>query len=398
MKFFLDGEASCCGCWACVNICPRGAVAMKPDELGFLYPVIDENKCVNCGLCRRVCPGLNMTKPVLPTGVYAAVNRDRDVLAASSSGGVFYELAKYVLTRNGVVFGAAWDDDFAVSHKQVEKMEDLPSLMGSKYVQSAIGFSFRRTEEYLKDKRPVLFSGTPCQIAGLKHYLGKDYPGLLAVNVICHSVPAPKVWKVFVKNAFRGNTVKHISMRHKNKCSCANLAFFDDLPRIGTNLEPLRIKPLYDTSFGVGFGRELFARTSCFKCPAKNFTSGSDIIIGDFWKIEEVFPDLNVNNGVSAVLIQTEKGKEIWNEISREFVLYPSDLQAVMKGNPRLSKSCGQAASVRDEFKKDFEEKPTVSTLIKHTRPSIKELLCRILRGTALLDCLRKIKIILIKR
>ena len=186
----------CCGCTACAEKCPKRCISMQPDAEGFLYPVVDASLCIECGLCEKVCPVLHRYGAPEPASVraYACCNRDEPVRMASSSGGVFSLLAGEVLDKGGVVFGARFDHDFSVVHDSVEEIAGLGTLRGSKYTQSRIEGSFRRAESLLKAGREVLFVGTSCQIAGLKRFLGRPYANLLAVDVLCHGVPSPKVY------------------------------------------------------------------------------------------------------------------------------------------------------------------------------------------------------------
>lgn len=201
----LDKKQTCTGCHACAAKCPKQCIKMISDTEGFWYPQIDEEECINCGLCERVCPIITPIKfedPFSPMA-YACYNRDEKVRLASSSGGIFTLIAEAVLKQGGVVFGAGFDEDFNVCHQCVERVEDLDKLRMSKYVQSKIGETYREAENFLKENRLVLFTGTPCQIGGLKAYLGKSYDNLITQDIICHGVPSPMVWEDYL--AFRKN-------------------------------------------------------------------------------------------------------------------------------------------------------------------------------------------------
>ena len=209
---------SCTGCSACASICPESCIVMLPDVEGFLHPQIDAEKCSNCGLCLRTCPVLKAIDPREPLAVYAAVNKDDAVRERSSSGGVFWELGKMVIEEGGVVCGAGWSEDLRVIHKVVDDLEGLKDLQGSKYVQSEIGETYKLVQTHLISGRQVLFSGTPCQVAGLRSFLGKEYDNLICVDLICHAVPSPSVFKQYKQEMEReyGFESKKISFRNKN--------------------------------------------------------------------------------------------------------------------------------------------------------------------------------------
>lgn len=196
-------KSQCCGCTACASACPKHCIVLKEDEQGFLYPRVDESKCIDCHLCEKVCPVLKPFEKQNPQEVFAIINPDEEIRLASSSGGVFTALAKQILHAGGIVFGAAFDDNWQVHHISVTKVEDLALLRSSKYVQSRIEKTYTVVEEYLKKGTQVLFSGTPCQIAGLKHYLRKEYDNLLSVDVVCHGVPSPLVWEKYLETLIR---------------------------------------------------------------------------------------------------------------------------------------------------------------------------------------------------
>lgn len=189
---------ACCGCHACVQRCPKHCITMREDEEGFFYPFINETLCLDCGLCEKVCPVLQQDEARRPLKVYAAKNPDDRVRMLSSFGGVFTMLAEQILDEGGVVFGARFDENWDVVHSYVDNKKDLEVFRGSKYVQSYIGDCFQKAECFLKEGRKVLFSGTPCQIAGLRLFLRERYDNLLTVDLVCHGVPSPKVWRTYL--------------------------------------------------------------------------------------------------------------------------------------------------------------------------------------------------------
>lgn len=192
-------KQDCCGCTACKSVCPRQCITMEEDSEGFLYPIVDRSKCVDCHLCEKVCPMSNVRDERRPLSIYAFKHNSDEVRMRSSSGGMFSLLAEHVLSRGGVVFGAAFDEEWEVAHKYIESAEELDGLRRSKYVQSRMGESYSHVLNFLKAGRLVLFAGTPCQIAGLLRYVRKDYANLLTMDFVCHSVPSPKVWRKYLK-------------------------------------------------------------------------------------------------------------------------------------------------------------------------------------------------------
>ena len=218
----IQNKKKCCGCSACASVCPKSCIAMVCDDEGFLYPSVDESVCINCHLCEKVCPLLKPARFNNINKVYAAVSADSEVRKKSSSGGVFTELAKYVISQGGCVFGAAFADDWSVEHRMVEDVENLSKLRKSKYVQSRIGNTYRKAKSKLLQGQIVLFAGTSCQIAGLKHFLQKDYDNLIAVEILCHGVPSSKVWRMYLKEYLHGKgydikDVCELSFRNKVK-------------------------------------------------------------------------------------------------------------------------------------------------------------------------------------
>lgn len=197
---YIKDKKDCCGCSACVQRCPKQCISLHEDAEGFLYPNVDENICIGCGLCEKVCPVVNQSDEHEPLAVYAAMNPDESIRMQSSSGGVFTLLAEKVLAEGGVLFGACFNERWEVVHDFVETKEELARFRGSKYVQSKVGDTFRLAEDFLKQGRTVLYSGTPCQIAGLKLFLRKSYDNLLAVDFICHGVPSPGVFRTYLQN------------------------------------------------------------------------------------------------------------------------------------------------------------------------------------------------------
>ena len=332
----------CSGCTACYAICPRHAISMKADNEGFLYPVIDQSRCVDCGLCESVCPSLHPMQPNEPLAVYAAKAKDVAIRMASSSGGMFSLLARQTLNKGGIVFGAAFNPkDWHVYHREIENEKELDELRGSKYVQSEIGDCYQHAEEFLQSGRRVLFSGTPCQIAGLNHYLSKrlhtNKERLLTVDVVCHAVPSPLAWRKYLEcrvgsecSASGDKSVSRVIFRCKEKgwkqysvvigFDCANeyrRVFNKDL-------------------FMRGFLAELYNRPSCHNCAARGMRCGSDLTIADYWGVNKRFPGMDDDKGVSLVCVNTQKGMAAFAGIDDALDRMVSDFSDAIKINPSI--------------------------------------------------------------
>lgn len=333
----IENKTFCCGCSACASVCPRQCISMKADEEGFLYPHLDETICIDCGLCEKVCPFITEDKDESPPlHAFAAKNLNDDVRLSSSSGGLFTLFADKIINEGGVVFGAQFDDNWNVVHGEATTKEELSKFRGSKYVQSSIGNSYVKAKGYLKQGRKVLFSGTSCQIMGMKRFLGKEYENLLTIDVICHGVPSPKVWKGYLEEvmrvAYKGNKnqfrslftsiipetdapiqgdLMGISFRDKTygwrKNSFA-LSFAEASTKGEKNQFCSLIANDYRSKYFVAFNNNLTIRHSCFNCPAKGGRCGSDITLADFWGVEKELPDFSDDKGISICMCNTVKG------------------------------------------------------------------------------------------
>lgn len=303
----------CCGCNACAQRCPKHCINLQEDHEGFLYPKVDINLCIECGLCEKVCPVINQSIKKEPLQVFAAINPDEKVRMESSSGGIFTLLAEKVIQENGVVFGARFDENWEVKHDYAETIEGLAAFRGSKYVQSRVEDNYLKAERFLKKGRKVLFSGTPCQIAGLKKFLRKEYDNLLTVDFICHGVPSPKVWRMYldeicknyINQGDRKSCIKAINFRNKS-LGWKKFSFFFKLNPtfIRQKNKPIEhLELFYKNSFMKGFLNDLILRPSCYHCPSKSGKSESDITIADFWGIESLSPNMDDDKGTSLVFI-----------------------------------------------------------------------------------------------
>lgn len=365
----IQNKKDCCGCSACSEICAKEAISMWPDQYGFPYPVVDSSKCVNCVMCIKVCPILNnKERPRVPLISYAFMHKDKEIRRKSSTAGAFVALAEKILSLNGVVFGCAFDTDWSVKHIYVDNLRDLRKLVGSKYLQSRVEDSFKDCRRFLQSGRYVLFSGTPCQIAGLRNYLRKEYDTLLCVDLICHGVPSPGIWQLYLRHRITKKSrelgkdlyVKDVNFRDKSKgwssySLSLSLSLSDNQGNVCTE-PPLNWREdLYMRSFL----HHLNMRPSCFHCRFKNLKSGSDITIGDYWGFTELYPDVKDDKiGINAFMVNTEKGKCFLDGI--EFDGFESSYENIVKGNPALVRShwphINQKKFLRGFESRDFKD------------------------------------------
>lgn len=339
----------CTGCTACASICPQNCINMVFNDEGFLYPSIDIEKCTNCGLCEEICPLINpLTKEEFEPKAYAAYSVDEEIRLESSSGGIFSEIAKCVLDNGGCVYGAAYNDNFDVVHICVDNENELYKLRGAKYAQSDLGNTFNNIKLKLDDGKLVLFSGTPCQVAGLKAFLGNEYTNLIMVDFICHSVPSPKVWKEYVKYRASkdndGNPPIKINLRSKE----TGWSRYKYSNRFEYANEVANSCPNSDSIYMKLFVGGYISRKSCTDCHFKGYKRDSDITIGDFWGIWDIAPEMDDNKGTSVVVIQTQKGESIFKKISENLIIKNVSLEDVSKQNPAIIVS-----SKGNEKKKD---------------------------------------------
>lgn len=360
----ITDKHNCCGCSACVERCPKLCITMFEDEEGFLYPKVDEGKCIDCGLCEKVCPVINQLESSKPIEVFAAKNSNEDVRMQSSSGGIFTILAERTIANDGVVFGAKFDDDWNVVHDYADTIEGTTAFRGSKYVQSKIGDNYKKAEEFLKEGREVLFTGTPCQIAGLHRFFRKNYEKLITVDVVCHGVPSPLVWQDYLKSIICSQGVvekRTVSSSLNEKPVITGVFFRDkatgwkkygfkiyatsvikedkntDLKSVNANDFVLLHETLDKNTFMQGFLKDLYLRPSCYACPAKAGKSESDITIADFWGIANYYPDLDDDKGCGLILINTEKGRLLYDSLKKQEIKV--EYSQALAGNPAIEYS-----------------------------------------------------------
>ena len=349
-------DIDCVGCGACSNACPKNCLNMVADKDGFLHPEIQRDDCINCGACEKVCPVINIkSKGKESIQAYAVYAKNDNVRISSSSGGLFYTVAKYIIENDGIVYGAAFDEALYLSHIGVDSIENLHLLRGSKYIQSDVNFCFREIKEHLATNRPVLFCGTPCQVEGLLCYLKKSYDNLFTLDFICHGVPSPKAWQEYIKFQENVFSSKAYSASFRDK-SNGWLSFSSKL-KFANKKEYLEIH--HEDAYMKAFLQNISLRKSCYDCKFKSVSRNSDITMGDLWGIKNILPHITDDKGVSVAFIQSEKGKYLLEQVKDNMWLQeiPSDL--AIANNIAMVKSVCEH-NFRDYFfrnlgKQDFE-------------------------------------------
>lgn len=331
----LKSPEECCGCSACARICAHGAITMEPDALGFNYPRVDANLCTNCGLCEKVCAfgsgyatDGNLTQPL----VYAVRHKDRQTMATSRSGGAFIAFSDRMLEQGGTVYGAAFEDRFRVVHKRAASKAERDAFKGSKYVQSDMGTAFASVLADLRAGGPVLFSGTPCQTAGLRSFLAMkraDTRRLYLCDIVCHGVPAPYVWRDYLayQEKRHGRRITGVNFRDKHELGWA--AHQESFTFEGGK------GVVYSDIFTRAFYAHILFRPACGVCPYTNFRRPSDITLGDYWGWQRVDPQFGADDkGVSLVLVNTRQGERLFDAVSQRLDYLKSSPE--LAGQPNL--------------------------------------------------------------
>lgn len=361
----IKDKSSCCGCEACLQCCPKQCIALCEDTEGFLYPLVNKVDCVDCGLCEKVCPVIHQDDSREPLSNYIAINPNEEIRLKSSSGGIFTLLAEKIVAEGGIVFGARFDERWNVIHSWADTVEGLAAFRGSKYVQSRIGNAYKEAKDFLLQGREVLFSGTPCQVAGLKKYLRREYDNLLTVDFICHGVPSPGVWRRYLSElreslrAERGDgknsvpssvdelpVITGISFRDKSngwkkygfRLRYAAFKAAENTVSVSVIEEEKEcLQPYTDNPFMQGFLADIYLRPSCYNCPAKSGKSGSDITIADAWGMDHFASEHDDDKGACYVLVNSGKGTLYMEGLHTQ--LFAVDLNIVKQYNPSYMSS-----------------------------------------------------------
>lgn len=362
-------KVDCTGCAACANICPKKCISMRRDASGFLYPVINTDNCIRCELCTKVCPivePLKETERINKTEVYAGWTNDTEVRYNSTSGGVFSELAKIVISQKGMVSGAVYNQDCEVEHALVSDEEGLCRVRQSKYVQSEIKAHYQEIKELLAQKKQVLFCGTPCQVAGLKKYLGKQYDNLVTVDFICRGVNSPKAYRCWLDELEGKYNSKAVKVWFKYKINgwkkspqCTRIDFAN-----GESCVQNSVKNTYMRGY---LGPNLYIRPSCGDCRFKGGYQVSDITLADFWGISKHLDD---DKGTSLILIHTEKGKRLFGQCRQKIFCEHREMNEITRGNVCFEQSV-TINPRSEEFLQELDHEPFSVLIEKYARVSL---------------------------
>ncbi len=378
MNEVYTAKEDCCGCSACVNRCPRQAITMVDDEQGFLYPQIDPQLCVDCGLCRQVCvlqTACIQSRNVPTPAVYAVKHKAEQIRMASSSGGMFTAISDYILAKSGVIYGASFDDCFRVCHCRATTGQERDCLRGAKYVQSDLRDIFRQVREDLEAGKEVLFSGTSCQVAGLQAYLAKDYTNLWLQDIVCHGVPSPLVfedYKAYLRQIYQAD-IRELSFRHK---------YIDE--KFGPSTQAMRVKfnndAVYrkhakDDIFYQLFLKNIILRPACYHCRYTNLAKPADITLADFWGLEKSLADFQDGKGVSLVLVNSARGQELFEAVSGGLDYRSSTVEDCLQ--PSLEKPFAKPPVYNDfwrEYRRNFRQIGTKYTSMNWRQKVKREL------------------------
>jgi coenzyme F420-reducing hydrogenase beta subunit len=341
----IKEKINCCGCSACIIKCPESCIDLVPDNEGFKYPKVNKRKCINCNLCIDVCPiiqkksNYNESENEISNNFkkvfFACKSKNERIRHLSSSGGIFSLIAEYVLDKEGIIFGAGFNEDLILEHSYITNKKDLNKFRGSKYLQSNINNSYKDVKNYLNQNKLVLFTGTPCQISGLKRFLNKDYENLISVDIVCHGVSSPKVFDKYLKfkKSEQKSDILNISFRDKKE-GWRKFSFTIDFKN-GYHFS----ETLSKNTYMRGFLRELYQRPACHHCNFKIDSYESDITLGDYWGIHMFHPNLDDNKGTSFISINSKKGEIILKEIENLMDMEKTRLEDAYKKNRCIVKT-----------------------------------------------------------
>lgn len=342
MITLFEQKDKCCACSACLNICPKQAIIMKSDGDGYAFPVINNDLCIECELCNKVCAFQNV--PVSddePIASYVAINKNKSLLSNSASGGILGALASIIFEKKGVVFGCAYNEYIEPEHICVDNQSDIKKIQGSKYVQSNVKSSYSEAKEYLKSGKYVLFTGTPCQIAGLKSYLGKDYDNLITADLICHGVPSAEFFKGYVNHLEEKLRCKILDLKFRDKSKGWGLLGKVIYKKNG-NIHEEFLSPISSYYYAYFLKGDIY-RENCYECKYACANREGDFTMGDYWGIEKSHPEIETKNGVSVLLINSNEGMNLLDELTKYLDLTLTTLEQARAQNGQLNKPTGKS-------------------------------------------------------
>ena len=318
----------CTGCGACKAVCPKAAISFKPDQEGFPSPVICQEECIHCGLCEKTCPALHSPEMNKIQDAYAFQIKDNDALKDSTSGGVFTALSREIFRRGGVVYGCVWDEEYNAIVRKAENEEEMKPMRGSKYVWSWAGDTFPEIKAFLESGRIVMFTGLPCQVAGLKNYLKKEYEQLYLVDFFCGGSPSPYAFQEYLKTITKDIPIDKLDFKLRDK----------EKKGVGVHISYETPKGRVHQSYVrnpyfFSYHTKVLHRPPCYHCNYRYEQRVEDITMGDYWGVDQFHKEFDIRAGVSALLINTDKGKELLNAVKEEFILSKTDVKNIAKGN-----------------------------------------------------------------
>ena len=346
-------KEQCCGCTACMNICPKKAIKMVQDEEGFLYPQIDKEKCIECGLCKKICAfqnGYDIEGRIENPRVYAVKSKSDETRITSSSGGMFTEISDYVLKNGGTVYGVAFDDNLKAIHIRAENYEERDRCKGSKYSQSELGTIFQDVKKDLENGKLVLFTGTPCQVSGINKFLNNtNKDNLILVDIVCHGAPSPMLFKEYIQFCEKVNKSKIKNYYHRSKDNG-----WEHQEKAVYENGKIDQKTVLSQAWKMIFYTNLALRQSCYNCQYTNSKRASDITIADFWGIEKFNPEFVDKKGISMMIINTTKGKKIFENINDKLEYIEKTYEEAAEKNPQLRKSIDKNIAEREAFWNEY--------------------------------------------
>ncbi len=354
----IKQKSQCCGCGNCAIICPQNAIRMEEDECGFVFPNLDYNKCVDCNLCNKTCPVINHANAeCMEHSVFAVYAKDPSVRYNGSSGGMFGLFAENIINSEGIVYGAAFDEDLQLKCKSAETKSDLLPLYKSKYIQSDLNGQFFAIKKQLEDGKKVLFVSTPCQVFALQLFLKKDYENLYTVDFVCHGVPSQKLFDKCREYEEKRDKIKFLSYQFRAKKKNGTTPHYYKLTYLKKGKKKTKTKLYVDSLFYNGFQKYITMRDSCYDCQFSHSNRVSDITIGDFHGIDKYISGINRFDGVSTVCINTEKGMDLWKGVCGNTIYHTLDF-SVLFDDRELMRGGTQKPANRDEFIKALQEEP----------------------------------------